>query len=341
MLINYLKYLSRKDFNLVVACSGKNSFLLKEYERFAKVYIICFSRLKRFSLGVITDFFKGVIDVVILLYREQIDIVAVNTERAFYLGVVACFFKKGKLVLFIRDYCYNKLLLKSLLPRVSKVFCVSESIKNFYELKAAKVIYVSSDMSERISNVSQHEILKFKQKYGLENKFVVGYAGRLVEWKGIRWLLKAVEKLGAVDAVCVIAGNISDLPKDLAKYTNLTAFKFIGFKDKVEVFYRAIDVFVHPAIEKEPFATTLVEAQMAKVPVIATNLGGNVEIITNTQTGLLIEPRSEEQIVSALLRLHSDNLLRERIIAKAFSEVMKKHFITGEIAFLQDVFKTL
>ena len=79
--------------------------------------------------------------------------------------------------------------------------------------------------------------------------------------------------------------------------------------DDVPVIYRLATasrgVFVNPALT-EPFGLTLIEAAASGLPIVATEDGGPVDIISNCNNGLLIDPLDKVQIASQLLKVLSD-----------------------------------
>ena len=73
--------------------------------------------------------------------------------------------------------------------------------------------------------------------------------------------------------------------------------------------YQEADVLVNPSLS-ETFGITLVEAMAAEVPVVATRVGGMVEIVEEGRTGLLTESADPEALAAALTRLLDDQALR-------------------------------
>lgn len=74
---------------------------------------------------------------------------------------------------------------------------------------------------------------------------------------------------------------------------------FTGYRKDVPDLLHAIDIFVHASTRPEPFGMVLLEAMAAKKPVIATNIGGPVEILDNGECGALVLPQSGASIAAA------------------------------------------
>ncbi|MGB3555275.1 MAG: glycosyltransferase [Jannaschia sp.] len=78
-----------------------------------------------------------------------------------------------------------------------------------------------------------------------------------------------------------------------------------------EVAARTGGLFVNPALA-EPFGLTLIEAAAAGLPVVATGIGGPVDIVGDLANGLLVDPNDEHALGSAMLRLLQDRALWSR-----------------------------
>jgi glycosyltransferase involved in cell wall biosynthesis len=141
-----------------------------------------------------------------------------------------------------------------------------------------------------------------RQRYRIENRKVILFAGRLSQNKGAHILIRAMPDVLKKhrDAVLVIAGGkwFSDngmnryihslyrLAKPLGNRVIFT--KYIPTRKMPELFL-ASDVFVCPSQWQEPLARVHYEAMAAGIPVITTNRGGNPEVILHGQNGLLID----------------------------------------------------
>lgn len=102
--------------------------------------------------------------------------------------------------------------------------------------------------------------------------------------------------------------------------------KFLGFvpHDDMPKYLKASDIFIRPSLS-EGFGNSFIEAMAARVPVIATPVGGIVDFLRDKQTGLFCEVNSPEDIArKAEIYLHDKNL-RNEIVDNAFNMVMKEY----------------
>ena len=95
---------------------------------------------------------------------------------------------------------------------------------------------------------------------------------------------------------------------------------FTGAIHEASHFLRAFDVFMLPSLS-EAYGYVLVEAGLAHVPVIATNVGGIPDIITHNKTGLLVPSGDASALADALHTLLSDKNLQRQISAALFSQL--------------------
>ena len=86
----------------------------------------------------------------------------------------------------------------------------------------------------------------------------------------------------------------------------------LGFIPDAERFLLAFDVFLLSSV-KEGLSYVLIEAGFAKIPVVATGVGGIPEIIKNDKTGILVPSHDPVAISNAISRLFESSLLREKL----------------------------
>ncbi|MEQ9825912.1 MAG: glycosyltransferase, partial [Puniceicoccaceae bacterium] len=88
--------------------------------------------------------------------------------------------------------------------------------------------------------------------------------------------------------------------------------QFPGFVDDIKSVYPHVEVLVHPAL-MEGLGVALIEASYARVPVIATRVGGIPEIVRDRENGILIPPADSTAIRNAMLELLAQPDLRKTL----------------------------
>lgn len=166
--------------------------------------------------------------------------------------------------------------------------------------------------------------------------FVVLFVGRLVERKGVRYLIDAVRRLPpGRNARLVIIGDGPERSALEAEVRRLGLEGRVALRGRVSdrelrEAYATASVLVLPAIvdsrgDTEGLGVVLLEAMAYGVPVVASNLGGITDIVTDGATGLLVPPADPDALAAALERVAADTALAEHLAA-AGRRRMLEHF---------------
>lgn len=97
---------------------------------------------------------------------------------------------------------------------------------------------------------------------------------------------------------------------------------FLGRKPHIAPLMASADLFVLPSV-REAFGLVLLEAAIAKLPIIATNVGGIPEILDNEKTALLVAPQNSDALAQALTALLADPEKADLLAQNAYSHVRK------------------
>lgn len=141
---------------------------------------------------------------------------------------------------------------------------------------------------------------------------IVGCISRLAKEKGQEYLIKAVplvlKEITKVEFWVIGKGPDEERLKSMTRNLRIEEkVRFFGFiRDKWKVLSQ-MDVFVFPSDwELEGFGLVTAEAMMAGLPVIATKIGPNPELVIDGKTGLLVEPSNPKELARAIIRLLKD-----------------------------------
>jgi rhamnosyl/mannosyltransferase len=173
-------------------------------------------------------------------------------------------------------------------------------------------------------------------------KPIVLFTGRLVGYKGLPYLIRAMVD---VDAVLLIAGE-GALKK---KLQNLVAHhrlhdkvQFLGYvpEDELTVLYQAADVFVLPSISRnEAFGYVLLDAMQQGCPLVTTNLTTGVTFVNqNQETGLVVKPKSAKALSEAINNILEDHETRKRYSINAKARVMQHFYLNAVVKKLEEVY---
>lgn len=110
------------------------------------------------------------------------------------------------------------------------------------------------------------------------------------------------------------------------------AVNFMGTvsHDRLPVLYAMADVFVRPSLS-EGLGSVFLEAMAARVPVVASPVGGIPDVVRHEETGLLCDPRDIHDIARQTIRAMTDAPLRERITSTAYT-LVHEHYDWAVIA---------
>lgn len=170
---------------------------------------------------------------------------------------------------------------------------------------------------------------------------VIGIVGNVRTWKGQEYFIKAIVALTQryPDLHGLIIGGWSDVDLDYLKSLRQMVddadlshrIFFLGYRKDTPALLSILDVFVHASIQPEPFGMVLLEAMAAKVPVVATRLGGPMEILNGGKCGTLVQPENAYEIAEGCIRYFSDDIYRRDIVEKAYIRLCEKFHITNTV----------
>lgn len=209
-----------------------------------------------------------------------------------------------------------KLLKINCLKKAKSITVVSEALRkqiiNIYPKKNVEVISMGCDAS------------KFGREYRMENYFdqgnrkVILFVGRLVEVKGVTYLIEAMRQ---VNAKLIIVGDGPLREKLMQQALDLKdRVEFLGAKTHKElpVIYASADIFVAPSVtakngDKEGLGLVLLEAMASGLPVIGSNSGGIPELVKNNYNGFITQERDVQDIADKINYLLNNDKEREKI----------------------------
>lgn len=147
----------------------------------------------------------------------------------------------------------------------------------------------------------------------LSDAVVVGFVGRLVAEKGIPELLRAWQ-LRETDFELLILGPPDPTKSDALSQSMIdeaeeAGVRFLGHRDHIEEFYRALDVFVLPS-HREGFPRAAMEAAASGLAIVATDIRGCREVVDHRLNGLLVPTGDPVRLAAAIDQLVMDPVTR-------------------------------
>lgn len=193
------------------------------------------------------------------------------------------------------------------------VICVSNPVKEYIQKnygtpdEKITVIHRGIDSTEfDPEKLDRKWIGEFKEKYNLNDKYIVTSAGRITELKDYETFIRAIAACAEeIPNICgVIAGGVRHdkqayfkrlqaLVKELGAEEQIV---FAGSQNRMPEIYALSNVLVSSSKQPESFGRTLIEAIAMNTPVIATNHGGVLDIIREGRTGFLFAPGDANEL---------------------------------------------
>lgn len=213
----------------------------------------------------------------------------------------------------------RRLLRRAFYAMADSVFTVTEELRSYHASQAwlspekIRVLYNGVDTFRFAARPEVR--LRVREQLGLSaGSFVVGTVGRLVPIKDHPTLLKAAEALirGGLTVSVLLVGagperaRLEQLVEDSPNLRGRVVLT--GATENVPDLLNAMDAFVLPSL-CEGMSNTLLEAMASGLPVIATRVGGNPELVQENHSGWLFAPGDVNDLAAGLGRLaHSRNL---------------------------------
>jgi len=177
-----------------------------------------------------------------------------------------------------------------------------------------------------------------------EEKFVIGTARGLEHVYGLDILIRAFSKLQKriPDSILKIAGDGS-LRKELESLANslgvVDAVEFLGYvaQDNMPAFLNSLDAFVMPSRE-ESFGVASLEAMACRVPVIASRVGGNKEILGDGMCGVMFESEDVDGLVDGLVSFAENDSLRKQLGLAGRKRVVDNYDIMATTQMMLDLY---
>ena len=158
----------------------------------------------------------------------------------------------------------------------------------------------------------------------------------------LRGLARLPDKLREKIIYCV-AGNGEEKERLETLVDNLdleSVVRFLGFTPNAKELLSGADIFLLPS-RTEAFPYVLLEAGISGLPIIATNVGGNPEIINDMENGILIHPRNPQEIAEAINYLIVNKEKKKNFEEKIIQKITENFSLDKMIFTTYSLYKSL
>lgn len=226
-------------------------------------------------------------------------------------------------------------------PLGDEVVCASEAVRAFAAAKAgvrrAEVIY---------SGVPEPVALRpgIETELRLKGCAIVATAARLAPGKGSLTFLRTARVLAPRFPQARFAilggGELEGALRDMAQESGIEdRVHFLGWRDDVSRALKGATVFVHASRLGEGLPNAVLEAMIAGVPVVATDVGGTREAVAEGETGFLVPRQDPELIAERVGRLLEDPALARSMGAKGLERARERFSIEAMVAAYQALYE--
>ena len=291
-----------------------------------------------------------------LCKQHNIDIIHAHLQKSIICCLLAGFLCDAKII--IHEHgpifrhgtgCIYRLLLKLLAKKASAAIANSQATMEALKQTAGFTEQSAHIVTNFVDFARFDHTLYDRQKTRdalriAEDKKVVGFVGRLDNCKGVDLLIKAAAILCNKDPQYhfIVIGHgaqrnhLEQLVLRLGLKENVT---FTGLCKNPPEILSAFDIAVVPS-RREAFGIAAIEFMRMKIPVIASPIGGLVEVVQHNKTGILLDNLSADNIALAVSSLMQDNSLREHLVENA--ELFSRKFDGAEqLKQITEIYKKL
>ena len=311
----------------------------------------------------IKEYYQGIKALDSLNKQYKFDLVYTHTLAAL-IGILFAKKRKIKHLWHVQEIIAKPKILNFLFKRSLSLDCnhkvVYDSIAtmNFWIENNQKLANKSEAVwngveTKNIKSFTDFEIQEVRENFFFSSKdeIVISLVGRINSWKGQQLLLKSfnqlVKKYNNIKLVYLGSAPPNqenfeiELKNQILEFGLVNKVVVIPFQKEIEKFWNSIDIAVVPSTEPEPFGMVVIEAMLAKKPVIASNHGGPTEIIIQNETGLLFEPNNHNSLSNALEKLIQDKQLRMLYGENGFNRVHTTFSLESHVNHFEKIFDEL
>jgi glycosyltransferase involved in cell wall biosynthesis len=333
IVVDIVNGLSRRDFESSILCMDYYGHRRAEVSDDVPVYLMG----RRPGLGVrnLQLFYKAIKNI-------HPDIVHFRNFTTYFWGCLVTRMKKnvrivysdhGNIAVDIRANDRKKLLARRLLRCVTDRYMTNSM--NFRGL-LARCLNIDAETIAVIPNsvdtgkyypMTSAEKRLMRARWGYtRDDFVIGIVAALRPVKNIEFVVKAMHEIlqnvPCARLALVGEGELEHELRELVAELNLTErVRFHGGTDRVNELLNVFDVFVLPSAYGEGMPNAVLEAMAAKVPVIASRIQGNVEVLDYGRRGVLFETNNQGSLVEGLVKITKEQRFREEIVRRGYEYI--------------------
>jgi glycosyltransferase involved in cell wall biosynthesis len=273
-----------------------------------------------------------------LVRRKRIDMLHTHEFGMSTYGLLTSWFTRVPMIATVHGKAYygerwrRRMAYRLVASHAVQVVAVAEDIRRFLidrvgaTPEKVRTIYNGVDAK---TVGSAEDGARVRRELGIpEATPVIGTIANLYPVKGHTYLLEAAAEVAKVapQAVWLLAGRgglLRQLQDEACHLGIANKVRFLGFRDDPAALLQAMDLFVLPSLS-EGLPVSVLEAMAAGRPVVATDVGGNREVIVDGRTGFLVAPGDSRALAAGMITLLADRDLADRYGAEGRARVSQQ-----------------
>ncbi|MDD5085640.1 MAG: glycosyltransferase family 4 protein [Candidatus Omnitrophica bacterium] len=283
------------------------------------------------------------LDLSSFIKEEKIDVIHAHTRVAQVVASALSRFSKVRYVSTCHGF-YRRRFLRRLYPCWGdRTVAVSEPVRemlvNDFDLAKSRIALIPHgvETDEFRPKLTEWDKKDLRRYFHLkEDGFVIGGVFRLIEAKGIQYLIKAIPSVLDVfpdtSFFLVGEGPHRDVLEKLIGRLHLTSHVVLaGRQERVSVPLELMDIFVMPSVSGEGFGMAVLEAMAGGKPVVATDVGSIYTLVKDGVNGFLIPPKDPKVLADKLVELMRNKDLMVRMASEG-RRIAAEHFSLERVA---------
>jgi len=336
--LDLARYLVKYGHKAVVVSNG--GALVKDLEEIGAIHYKL--PVNKKSILTIIQIIPLLVDII---KKENIDIVHARSRVPAWIAYFACRRVSAVFITTCHGY-YTKHLFSYVMGWAKRVIALSNVIAR-HMIEDFGVPYERVRLVPRSVDIEKFKYISpdIKRK----EEFNVGIIGRITPLKGHLYFIKAMARVAKTVPKLKI-WIVGDAPSSkeaykeqvqvLVKRLGLSHFtEFLGTQRDIPMILSHLDLVVLATTTHEAFGRVIVEAQAAGVPVVATEVGGVIDIIENGKNGLLVPPEDPVNMSEAVIKIFKNKELARIIAENAYEKVKKEYNVELMVKNTIEVYK--
>lgn len=238
-------------------------------------------------------------------------------------------FSPKNLLRYFKYKCFNAVLTPVSIFYANEGIIPSEKLLKKYAGKSTPVLYLPWGIeSGTLKNTTVDAMVNSYKKKGYK---IIVCPRRLVEEKGVKYLLEALPKiLHRFSKTLCIFTSYGILKEELQKRAselqiekNILFTGSVPYKKVLQII-KGADVMVVPSSGEELFGMVFLEAYTLRVPIVTTKFGGIPGVVKNGRTGILVKPRDSKALADAVIDIFSHNGKRKILTEQGYNILYEK-----------------